>query len=155
MSNLELAHKLLDLFGLDDVTTTTTTTDNDNVRGARGGWIEYTTDRPFNDRRYAVDGAKLRKLGWKQSVSFKQGLRDTKEWYAKFSRWWGDIDGILASFPVVVRSGEGNGLIEQAKAGAGGDMVAPPARLTPLERGGFEVLGVWKKGGENGEVNGM
>lgn len=63
--------------------------------------IEHTRDRPFNDRRYAVDGTKLRQLGWKQSVSFEEGLAMTVEWYREFSRWWGAIDAILSPFPVV------------------------------------------------------
>ncbi len=29
-------------------------------------WVKYTHDRPFNDHRYAVDGTKLRQLGWDQ-----------------------------------------------------------------------------------------
>lgn len=59
-------------------------------------------DRPFNDRRYAVDGTKLRKLGWKQRVTFEEGLATTVEWYGRFSNWWGPIDNILlAPFPVL------------------------------------------------------
>ena len=40
-------------------------------------WVKYTHDRPFNDHRYAVDGTKLRQLGWEQKTSFEDGLRST------------------------------------------------------------------------------
>ena len=85
IANLDLAKKLLGAFGNTDA----------------ADWIEHTRDRPFNDRRYAVDGTKLRKLGWKQSVSFEDGLAATVEWYSKFSQWWGHIDAILSPFPVI------------------------------------------------------
>ena len=65
-------------------------------------WIKYTNDRPFNDRRYAVDGTKLRKLGWEQKTSFQEGLRTTIDWYRRFGEsWWGDISHVLTPFPVV------------------------------------------------------
>ncbi|KAJ4419995.1 hypothetical protein N0V85_000789 [Neurospora sp. IMI 360204] len=43
-------------------------------------WVKYTHDRPFNDHRYAVDGTKLRKLGWEPKTSFEEGLRITVDW---------------------------------------------------------------------------
>jgi dTDP-glucose 4,6-dehydratase len=30
-------------------------------------WIEYVTDRPFNDRRYYICADKLKSIGWKQN----------------------------------------------------------------------------------------
>ncbi len=45
-------------------------------------WITYVEDRNFNDIRYAVDGTKLRELGWKEKVpNFEVGLEKTIEWY--------------------------------------------------------------------------
>ena len=86
LSNFDVARKLLAMVGVEDTNT----------------WIQYTKDRPFNDRRYAVDGSKLRELGWKQRVSLGEGLRATVDWYSKFSDWWGPIDNTLLSpFPVV------------------------------------------------------
>lgn len=111
--NLDLAKKLLGIFDVGD----------------KDAWIQHTVDRPFNDRRYAVDGTKLRKLGWKQRVTFDEGLATTVEWYGKFSNWWGPIDNILmAPFPVVkgdqVIAPEANRKIEaavDAEAGVGAD----------------------------------
>lgn len=65
-------------------------------------WVKYTHDRPFNDHRYAVDGTKLRQLGWDQKTPFAEGLKITVEWYRKFGeQWWGDISKVLSPFPVV------------------------------------------------------
>jgi hypothetical protein len=69
-------------------------------------WIEFTKDRPFNDKRYAVDSTKLRCLDWEQKTSFEEGLKITVDWYREFGKgWWGDVEGVLAPFPVV-REGE-------------------------------------------------
>ncbi|KAI0202179.1 dtdp-glucose-dehydratase [Astrocystis sublimbata] len=68
-------------------------------------WIKYTHDRPFNDHRYAVDGTKLRKLGWEQKTSFAAGLKVTVEWYKRFGEeWWGDISKVLSPFPIVIET---------------------------------------------------
>ena len=86
LSNIDVAKKLLGLFSLNDI----------------DYWVQYTRDRQFNDRRYAVDGTKLRALGWKQQVSLEQGLTAVMDWYSKFASWWGPIDNTLLSpFPVV------------------------------------------------------
>ena len=50
--------------------------------------ITYVADRPGHDRRYAIDCAKIkRELGWKQSVSFNEGLERTVEWYLENKNW--------------------------------------------------------------------
>ena len=50
--------------------------------------ITYVKDRPGHDRRYAIDCGKLKKeLGWKQSVSFDEGLRKTVRWYLDNGEW--------------------------------------------------------------------
>ncbi|KAK4135383.1 NAD(P)-binding protein [Trichocladium antarcticum] len=65
-------------------------------------WIRHTHDRPFNDRRYAVDAAKLRALGWEPQTAFDDGLGVTVAWYRRFGlRWWGDVAKVLTPFPVV------------------------------------------------------
>lgn len=70
-------------------------------------WVKYTHDRPFNDRRYAVDGSKLKKLGWEQKTGIEDGLRITTDWYRRFGeRWWGDISHVLTPFPVISEEGE-------------------------------------------------
>lgn len=68
-------------------------------------WVKHTQDRPFNDHRYAVDGTKLRRLGWDQKTSFENGMAITVDWYQRFGeRWWGDITKVLTPFPTVAGS---------------------------------------------------
>ena len=38
-------------------------------------WIEYIQDRPFNDKRYFISNAKLKKLGWQIEINFLDGLK--------------------------------------------------------------------------------
>ncbi|WP_282198827.1 dTDP-glucose 4,6-dehydratase [Collibacillus ludicampi] len=46
--------------------------------------IQFVTDRPGHDWRYAIDPAKIeRELGWRAEVTFEDGLRKTVEWYLK------------------------------------------------------------------------
>jgi dTDP-D-glucose 4,6-dehydratase len=91
VSNLSLCSKLLTEMGIPHETPEEFTK-----------WVKYTHDRPFNDHRYAVDGTKLRQLGWDQKTSFVDGLKMTVEWYKRFGeQWWGDISHVLSPFPIV------------------------------------------------------
>ncbi|MAG28799.1 dTDP-glucose 4,6-dehydratase [bacterium] len=47
--------------------------------------------RPGHDQRYAVDSSKIRSLGWKPSVSLKQGLEQTIQWYQDNRVWWENV----------------------------------------------------------------
>ena len=50
--------------------------------------ITYVKDRPGHDRRYAIDCSKIKKdLGWKQSVTFDEGLEQTVDWYLGNQDW--------------------------------------------------------------------
>jgi dTDP-glucose 4,6-dehydratase len=50
--------------------------------------VTYVKDRPGHDRRYAIDCSKIkRELGWKQTVSFEEGLARTVDWYLANPRW--------------------------------------------------------------------
>ena len=54
--------------------------------------IEYVTDRPGHDLRYAIDPAKIeRELGWKPVYTFDTGIRQTIQWYLQNKEWWGNI----------------------------------------------------------------
>ena len=46
--------------------------------------IEYVRDREFNDFRYAIDGMKLEKLGWKAETTFDEGMEETGIFYSFF-----------------------------------------------------------------------
>ena len=51
--------------------------------------IEFVTDRPGHDQRYAIDASKIRdELGWEPTESFETGLARTVEWYIAHEAWW-------------------------------------------------------------------
>jgi len=50
--------------------------------------IRFVPDRPGHDRRYSLDTAKIRKLGWKPEHEFLEALKETVDWYVKNEWWW-------------------------------------------------------------------
>lgn len=69
--NIEVTHRILELAGRDP------------------SLIRYVEDRAGHDRRYSLDDAKLRALGWSPRHSFGEGgLRETVEWYRENRAWW-------------------------------------------------------------------
>jgi dTDP-glucose 4,6-dehydratase len=51
--------------------------------------VEFVTDRPGHDLRYAVDDAKLRReLGWQPKETLETGLKKTVQWYLDNRGWW-------------------------------------------------------------------
>jgi dTDP-glucose 4,6-dehydratase len=56
---------------------------------SRRNLIEFVTDRPGHDARYAIDSAKISKdLGWKPRHDFDTGLANTVSWYVDNQAWW-------------------------------------------------------------------
>ena len=50
--------------------------------------IEYVTDRPGHDRRYAMNINKIKaEVDWKPKVNLKDGLELTVAWYMENSDW--------------------------------------------------------------------
>jgi len=50
--------------------------------------VNFVTDRPGHDRRYAIDASKIRReLGWKPHRTFEEGLAATVAWYLANSLW--------------------------------------------------------------------
>ncbi len=50
--------------------------------------VRTVEDRPGHDRRYAMDGARLAALGWRNRTPFDAGLRATVAWYREHESWW-------------------------------------------------------------------
>jgi dTDP-glucose 4,6-dehydratase len=50
--------------------------------------LRLVPDRPAHDRRYAMDGSRLRELGWSATRSFDEGIRATVAWYRENEHWW-------------------------------------------------------------------
>ena len=62
-------------------------TDIDNA-----GLIEFVTDRPGHDRRYAIDAGKIqRELGWTPRESLRSGLAKTVTWYVTHLDWCREV----------------------------------------------------------------
>ena len=51
--------------------------------------IEFVTDRPGHDARYAIDATKLEtELGWRAQEDFDSGIEKTIQWYLDNEWWW-------------------------------------------------------------------
>jgi dTDP-glucose 4,6-dehydratase len=61
------------------------------LTGAERSLLRSVPDRPGHDRRYSLDSAKLRSLGWAPATRFEDGLRDTVAWYRDNRAWWEPI----------------------------------------------------------------
>lgn len=73
-TNQEITRKILELMGKNEE------------------MIEYVTDRPGHDLRYAIDSSKIRnELGWQPTVGLEEGLRKMIEWYKANDKWWKKI----------------------------------------------------------------
>lgn len=52
-------------------------------------WVDYHTARPGHDRRYALDGTKLKQLGWVPPTSLEKSIKKTVNWSLKHREWLG------------------------------------------------------------------
>lgn len=50
--------------------------------------IEPIPDRQFNDQHYRIHSDKMAALGWKQTISFNEGLEKTIAWYRQHWNWY-------------------------------------------------------------------
>jgi dTDP-glucose 4,6-dehydratase len=50
--------------------------------------VTHVADRPGHDRRYAVNAARVRALGWKPRITFDEGIARTVAWYRANETWW-------------------------------------------------------------------
>jgi dTDP-glucose 4,6-dehydratase len=70
--------------------------------------IEFVTDRPGHDARYAIDATKLEtELGWRARENFDSGIEKTVRWYLDNEWWWQPLRERYA--------GERLGLLKSAK----------------------------------------
>lgn len=57
--------------------------------GKEESLIEYVSDRPGHDRRYAIDPTKIKtELGWEPTTLFDTGIQKTIQWYLDNRSWW-------------------------------------------------------------------
>ena len=56
--------------------------------GTSASLINYVTDRPGHDLRYAIDASKLTsETGWRPETPFEVGLEKTADWYLANTTW--------------------------------------------------------------------
>jgi len=61
-------------------------------KGTSEKLITYVTDRAGHDLRYAIDSSKLqKKLGWKPSLQFEEGIEKTVNWYLANQEWLDNV----------------------------------------------------------------
>ncbi len=54
--------------------------------------IQFVTDRPGHDFRYAIDPSKMeRELSWRATIDFARGIELTVDWYLTHRSWTDDI----------------------------------------------------------------
>ena len=70
MKNINLTKKILEILDKDE------------------RLIKFVKDRPGHDKRYALDLAKIRKLGWRPKHNFEDALNETVLWYKENVKWW-------------------------------------------------------------------
>ncbi len=71
--NIEMATKLLAIVGKPE------------------SLLQYITDRPGHDRRYALNVDKIKALGWRPRHDFNSALERTVRWYMDNEWWWRKI----------------------------------------------------------------
>lgn len=49
--------------------------------------VDFHATRPGHDRRYALDGSKLKDLGWKPPIGFERSLQKTVAWTLQHPEW--------------------------------------------------------------------
>jgi len=61
--------------------------------------LTFVEDRVFNDLRYSINSDRLFELGWRELVSWEEGLNETFQWYQRHSSRFGDIESALKAHP--------------------------------------------------------
>ncbi|NKB87168.1 MAG: dTDP-glucose 4,6-dehydratase [Acidobacteria bacterium] len=92
-TNLDLVHGLCDLLDEQFTARPDLATRFPDAPPAAGkscrDQIEFVTDRPGHDRRYAIDGEKMAsELDFRPRIGFTTGLRSTVDWYLDNEAWW-------------------------------------------------------------------
>lgn len=69
-TNMEITQMLLKILGLDE------------------SMIEFVEHRLGHDFRYAIDGSKLKALGWERKHNLKEDLPKIVQWFKENGWWW-------------------------------------------------------------------
>ncbi len=71
LNNLEMVERIADILAVP----------------ANVTYVDFHRTRPGHDRRYALDGTKLRDAGWRPPLSFDPSLEATVRWTAAHQEW--------------------------------------------------------------------
>jgi dTDP-glucose 4,6-dehydratase len=71
LSNLELAQMVADILG----------------KKLKYRLVDHHGTRPGHDRRYALDGTKMKELGWEPPVPFRESLEELIDWTLQHREW--------------------------------------------------------------------
>ncbi|QUM76992.1 dTDP-glucose 4,6-dehydratase [Moritella sp. 24] len=70
--------------------------------------IQFVSDRPGHDFRYAIDASKIQlELGWQPEETFETGIRKTVQWYLDNTMWWQRV--LSGDYQLTRRGGNANG----------------------------------------------
>ena len=62
-------------------------------------YLTFVEDRAFNDLRYTINSGSLIELGWKEQMSWEEGLQATLDWYKKYGHRYENIESVLVAHP--------------------------------------------------------
>ena len=57
------------------------------AKGLAYEMVDFHSSRPGHDLRYALDGGKMKSLGWQPPKNFEESLRKTVEWSLANKDW--------------------------------------------------------------------
>jgi UDP-glucose 4,6-dehydratase len=83
-ANIDVAKDLIGLAGL---------------KAKESEMMAFVEDRVFNDLRYHINSDRMFDLGWREQMSWEQGLRLTFDWYLKYNHRYSDIESALVAHP--------------------------------------------------------
>ena len=87
-TNLEVVHGICNV--LDQL--------RPRAQGSYSSLIEFVTDRPGHDFRYAIDATRIKtELDWSAKETFESGLHETVSWYLSNQEWVASVGGDGAS----------------------------------------------------------
>lgn len=72
LNNLEMTNLIASMMGIDN---------------PQYEYVDFHKTRPGHDRRYSLDGTKLKNMGWKAKIDFRESLERTVRWTMEHREW--------------------------------------------------------------------
>lgn len=71
LDNLQLVKEIAELMGEE----------------AKTSLVDFHSEQPGHDLHYGLDGTKMKNMGWKQPVEFKESMKNTIKWQKENKKW--------------------------------------------------------------------